>query len=175
VFVIVPATSEPALVTALDLGADGGTGSEASPELIAAQGDALVRRFRGAELAAGPRLVRLRDLTIDFDRRRVMRGAEALELTRSEFDILGMLARNPGRVVSASEILEATGQQAHSEAQARLIVKVHISHLRQKLEAATSQRYLQTIRGVGYLLERRESRRDRALEDVTDDSSSSPG
>ncbi|MGH2626497.1 MAG: winged helix-turn-helix domain-containing protein, partial [Anaerolineales bacterium] len=102
-------------------------------------------------------VVHLRDLTIDFDRRRVSRGGKVVDLTRTEFDILGVLARNPGKVVSAAEILNAIGQFVSSESQARVIVKVHISHLRQKLEADNAERYVETIRGVGYLLERRES------------------
>jgi two-component system OmpR family response regulator len=156
ILVLSPTTEDSAVLAALELGADVCLSAESSAEVVAAQGTALVRRWRERAAPSEPAVVRLRDLTIDFDRRRVSRGANVLELTRTEFDILGMLARNPGRVVSASEILASVGQYARSEAQARVIVKVHLSHLRQKIEAGGSGPYIETIRGVGYLLERRE-------------------
>ncbi len=156
ILVLSPTLEDSAVLAALELGADVCLSAESSADVVAAQGNALVRRWKERTATAEPSVVRLRDLTIDFDRRRVSRGSEVLELTRTEFDILGMLARNPGRVVSASEILASVGQYARSEAQARVIVKVHLSHLRQKIEAGGAGPYIETIRGVGYLLERRE-------------------
>jgi DNA-binding response OmpR family regulator len=158
--VLGPTMSESTVLPALELGVDCCMSADISTEVIAAQAQALLRRFREDVGTVEEPVLRLRDLTIDFDRRRVSRGSDVLDLTRTEFDILGMLARNPGRVVSASEILAAIGQYARSEAQARVIVKVHISHLRQKLEAGVSHAYVETIRGVGYLLERREGGED---------------
>lgn len=79
---------------------------------------------------------------------------QPVDLTRSEFDILTLLARNAGRVMTPMEILSGIGQSPASEAQARGMVKVHLSHVRQKLGAAQAGEYVATVRGIGYAFER---------------------
>ncbi len=158
VLVVAPNGDDQAVLAALNAGADACLGSSVMPEVLAAQVDALYHRSRRRPTASEDLVIAVRDLLVDFARRRVTRTGRALPLTRTEFDILGVLVRNPGRVVSGTEVLSAIGQFVSSEAQARLIVKVHLSHLRQKLGAHPSGReYVQTIRGVGYLLDRREA------------------
>jgi two-component system response regulator MprA len=154
--VLLPVNQDQSMQRALELGADFCLSAGLPGPLIAAQADALVRHRQRQEGKPISSTVSFRDLVIDFDRRSVRRGGKAIPLTRTEFDVLGVLARNMGRVVSAGEIAAELGQIVTTEAQARVLVKVHISHLRQKLDTPGRPPYLQTIRGVGYLLERRE-------------------
>jgi DNA-binding response OmpR family regulator len=91
----------------------------------------------------------LEELIVDFDRRAVrVRGAEA-NLTFVEFEILGALARNPGRVFTRDQLLARIwGDAAYRDPRT---IDVHIRHLREKLEQnAKSPEYIFTVRGVGY-------------------------
>lgn len=165
---VTPSLAEEPVLAAFNLGVDACLPADCSAEIIAAQADSLIRQRQQFATPAQASVVQVRDVVIDFDRRRVTRAGQPIELTRTEFDILGVLARNPGRVVSASEILGNIGQFVASEAQARVIVKVHISHLRQKLDVPGAPPYVETIRGVGYLLERRETTNGPTAEEVDD-------
>jgi len=88
-------------------------------------------------------------LVIDFSRRTVeVRGQEA-GLTFVEFEILGALARNPGRVFSRDQLLSRVwGDAAYRDPRT---IDVHIRHLREKLERdPKTPEYIFTVRGVGY-------------------------
>jgi DNA-binding response OmpR family regulator len=89
------------------------------------------------------------DVVIDFDKRTVrVRGGEAA-LTFVEFEILGALARNSGRVFTRDQLLARVwGDAAYRDPRT---IDVHIRHLREKLERdAKSPEYIFTVRGVGY-------------------------
>jgi DNA-binding response OmpR family regulator len=89
------------------------------------------------------------ELKIDFAKRTVhLRGAEA-RLTFVEFEILGALATNPGRVFSRDQLLgRIWGDAAYRDPRT---IDVHIRHLREKLEQdAKAPEYIFTVRGVGY-------------------------
>jgi two-component system, OmpR family, response regulator len=88
------------------------------------------------------------DLVVDEAARTAVRDGVAVELTRTEFDLLVALGRNLGTVVSKSRLLALVwGFETYDEN----LVEVHISALRRKLEAA-GPRLVQTVRGVGYVL-----------------------
>jgi two-component system, OmpR family, response regulator len=88
------------------------------------------------------------DLVVDEAARTALRDGVAIELTRTEFDLLVALGRNLGTVVSKSRLLALVwGFETYDEN----LVEVHISALRRKLEAA-GPRLVQTVRGVGYVL-----------------------
>ena len=88
-------------------------------------------------------------LTIDFDRRMVTLGEGEIGVTYVEFEILGALARAPGRVLSRETLLEHVW--GDSEYRDPRTVDVHIRHLREKLEQDPKQpEFLFTVRGVGY-------------------------
>lgn len=145
-------------MTALDAGAVAVLPASAAPELAAAQAAAMLR---AAQERAGENVSEIiaGDLAIDFDRRLVLYGGIRVDLTKSEFDILSLLARNAGRVLGPAEIVGGIGQTPESSAQARGMVKVHISHLRTKLASLGAVDFVVTVRGVGYLFERREPAR----------------
>lgn len=89
------------------------------------------------------------DLTIDFDRRLVTLAGEEIKVTYVEFEILGALARSPGRVLSRETLLEHVW--GDSEYRDPRTVDVHIRHLREKIERDPKEpEFLFTVRGVGY-------------------------
>lgn len=100
--------------------------------------------------------VRVLDLLIDGDRRRVELRGEEVATTFVEFEILSALARSPGRVFSREMLLTRVwGDSSYRDPRT---VDVHIRHLREKLERDPKDpEYLFTVRGVGYRFRDRES------------------
>lgn len=92
---------------------------------------------------------RFGELEIDFGARRVLLGGAAVELTRSEFALLEVLARHPDRAISDRDLLGAMwGRPWQGDTSA---LQVHVSRLRHKLgEAGSRQRYVRTVHGFGY-------------------------
>jgi two-component system KDP operon response regulator KdpE len=90
-------------------------------------------------------------LCIDFPGRRVWVGGDEIKLTRKEFDLLRLLARNAGKVLTHDHLLrEVWGQAYVKETQ---YLRVHIGHLRQKLgDDPNAPRFVWTEPGVGYRL-----------------------
>jgi DNA-binding response OmpR family regulator len=89
------------------------------------------------------------ELTIDFDRRQVTLGHDEIRVTYVEFEILGALARSPGRVLTRETLLEHVW--GDSEYRDPRTVDVHIRHLREKIERDPKEpEFLFTVRGVGY-------------------------
>jgi two-component system KDP operon response regulator KdpE len=136
-------------VTALDLGADDYvTKPFDTEELLARLRVAL--RHRGVSETA-PRVVRRGDLAIDLDRRIVFRAGEELHLTRKEHDVLAVLARHIGRVVTHARIIAAAwgGEEDPRVEYLRIVIR----NLRQKLEApGPVGSVISNELGVGYRL-----------------------
>jgi DNA-binding response OmpR family regulator len=111
---------------------------------------AALRRSRMVERASGDSgAIETGELIIDFDRRMVTLAGEEIKVTYVEFEILGALARSPGRVLSREILLEHVW--GGSDYRDPRTVDVHIRHLREKLEKdAKEPEYLFTVRGVGY-------------------------
>jgi DNA-binding response OmpR family regulator len=107
----------------------------------------VLRRVEAKE--APPDLIDAGGVSIDLVRMRVTVDGRPVELTATEFDLLVTLAREPGRVFTRSQLLDAIHGEAF-EAFERAI-DAHIKNLRRKIEPdARSQSYIQTIYGVGY-------------------------
>jgi len=135
-------------VTALDEGADDYvTKPFGSEELLARVRAALRRKSASDQPASGQ--WRRGDLVIDFDRRRVVRGDEEIRLTPKEFELLSLLARQPGRVLTSRAILKSIwGPNAVDQPEH---VRVLMGQLRKKLEREPARpRYLITEPWVGY-------------------------
>lgn len=112
------------------------------PELLA-RIEVLLRRTWSTR---GDRVVG--DLVIDDHSHTVSRGGECVDLTRTEYMLLGALAEHPGRVLTKPQLLSKVwGFDAYG----RNVVEVHISALRRKLEAH-GPRVIHTVRGTGYVL-----------------------
>lgn len=137
-------------IGALDLGADDYVTKPFSAGELLARVRALLRRARQGGQAAHP-VITAGDLEIDIGQRRVRRAGEEIELTRLEFDILAYLARNADLVVTSKMILEEVWGPEYADSQDTQTLRVHISHLRRKIEPHPSvPRYLLTEPGVGY-------------------------
>ncbi len=138
-------------IVGLELGADDYLAKPFNPRELLARVRAVLRRS-GAGAAPRPRF-RAGRLEIDFDAREVTLGGTRQALTSYEFDLLAVLARAAGRVLSRDQLLDAL-KGAQYEAFDRSI-DVHISKLRAKLEANPKEpRYIKTVRGAGYVLMR---------------------
>lgn len=134
-------------IAALDLGADDYLTKPFSTGELLARIRALLRRTQGAdatvtELSSG-------DLHIDFAKRSVDVEGEPVRLTRTEFDILAVLARNAGRVVTSGMLLDSVwGPEYVGDTQT---LRVHVSHLRRKIESPGDvSRHILTEPGVGF-------------------------
>lgn len=136
-------------IQALDLGADDYLTKPFSTGELLARIRALLRRTAGLDMSAAETSVG--DLHIDFGKRAVTVAGEAVRLTRIEFDILALLARNAGRVVTSRMLLESVwGPDYVGDTQT---LRVHVSHLRQKIEAPGDvPRLILTEPGVGFRL-----------------------
>ncbi len=125
--------------------------------------DYLVKPFDFGELLArlrvlirrGPVLhsefLEVGNLRVDSSTRRVTRAGRQVELTAREFDVLEVLARNPGRLVSRAQLLEAVWEKDFEGSPN--IVDVYIGYLRIKLDHPRSPRLIRTVRGKGFVLE----------------------
>jgi DNA-binding response OmpR family regulator len=143
--------SETDKVAGLEVGADDYITKPFSMREFRSRVKAALRRSRmgsenGGETSGA---IETGELTIDFDRRMVTLGNDEIKVTYVEFEILGALARSPGRVLTREILLEHVW--GDSDYRDPRTVDVHIRHLREKLEQDPKEpEYLFTVRGVGY-------------------------
>ena len=135
-------------VVGLELGADDYVTKPFSPrELTARVGAVLRRQARDTDAE----VLRAGDLTLDVPRLRTEVSGRGVSLTATEFQLLTALARQPGRVFTRSQLLDAIHGVAF-ESYERAI-DAHVKNIRRKLEPdPRSPRYLLTVYGVGYRL-----------------------
>jgi two-component system, OmpR family, response regulator MprA len=93
--------------------------------------------------------LRARGVRIDLARRRVSRDNRFIRLTPREFDLLRVLVRNEGRVLTRSEIYERVW--GYDFGRTSNALGVYVGYLRRKLEAEGEPRMIHTVRGVGYV------------------------
>lgn len=103
-----------------------------------------------SNLRQEPTILRVRDLELNLRSREVHRAGKPLKLTTHEFELLELLCRHPGRVITRSVILEqAWGMHIDSLSN---VIDVHIYRLRRKLEKPHLPPMIRTVRGIGYAL-----------------------
>ena len=132
-------------IVGLELGADDYLPKPFNPHELAARIRAVLRRLESQSEAA-PRRLEVNGVTLDYAARQVYVDDRQVELTTLEFDILEMLMRAAGRVLSRDAIIEKLYDREATAFDRS--INVHISHLRKKLEAERT--LIKTIRGVGY-------------------------
>ena len=139
-------------IVGLEIGADDYLPKPFEPRELVARIQTVLRRLKpngnghAAVLSAAPTL-KFEGLEIDTARRSVLRQGEAIELTGTEYELLAMLAREPGRVFSRDDILnQLRGHEADLYTRA---VDIVVSRLRRKLEPLDC---IKTLRNAGYSL-----------------------
>jgi two-component system response regulator MprA len=136
-------------VSGLDAGADDYLPKPFSLDELLARLRSLLRRSTFDDTDEIPQVI-VEDLVIDEAARRAWRGERELELTKTEFDLLELLARNTGVVLSHSNIYDQIwGYDFGPDSKA---LAVYIGYLRRKTEEGGEARLIQTVRGVGYTL-----------------------
>lgn len=149
-------------VAGLELGADDYVTKPFEPREVVARVGAVLRRTRaesGIE-AGGPDPTgrtassrRILDLDISEAEREVRRGSQALDLTRTEFDLLVVLAEHPGHVLSRRQLAERLFGGTYEESDRT--IDSHVRNLRRKLGTRPDDGvYVETVRGVGYRVAR---------------------
>jgi two-component system copper resistance phosphate regulon response regulator CusR len=133
-------------VKGLELGADDYlTKPFAFVELLA-RVRALLRRGQPA-----PEKLQVAELTLDSLRRKVTRDGETIELAPKEYGILEYMMRNKGRPLSRTMIVEHVWDMDYDGL--TNIVDVYIRHLRSKIDDRYQQKLIQTVRGIGYMID----------------------
>jgi DNA-binding response OmpR family regulator len=135
-------------VVGLELGADDYVTKPFSPRELEARVRAVLRR---QSRDSDAEVLRAGDLQLDLPRLRTEVGGRAVELTATEFQLLAALARQPGRVFTRAQLLDAIHGVAF-ESYERAI-DAHVKNIRRKIEPdPRTPRYLLTVYGVGYRL-----------------------
>jgi two-component system alkaline phosphatase synthesis response regulator PhoP len=143
-------TDESDKLVGLELGADDYVTKPFSPKELVARVRAVLRRAQAADTQPADELV-VGALRLDLPRRRVALDGRPIELTATEFDLLVALARQPGRVFTRSQLLDAIHGEAYAAYERA--IDAHVKNIRRKLEPDPRHpRYLLTVLGVGYRL-----------------------
>jgi two-component system KDP operon response regulator KdpE len=136
---------EDAKVRALAAGADDYVTKPFGPRELIARLEAVLRRS-GAEPEDA--VITADGLELDLAARVVRRDGDEIHLTPREFDVLRMLARNRGRLITHRELLSAVWGPGYSDD--TQVLRAHVANLRRKIEPADGPRYIKTDPGVGY-------------------------
>lgn len=134
-------------------------------ELLARVGALLRRRSAGSEHP--PTQLRVADLDMDLLARRAQRAGQRLDLTAKEFNLLALLLRRRGQILSRTTLAEQVwGMNFDSDTN---VVEVAVRRLRAKLDDPFPTKLLHTVRGMGYVLEERSAERapERPLEQAS--------
>jgi DNA-binding response OmpR family regulator len=141
--------SEDDRIIGLELGADDYVAKPFRPREVVARVQSLLRRAP-AQQSAPPPPITVGELKINCWGRSVHLRGKSVDLTATEFRILAVLARSPGRVFTREELL-ARAFGPDYDGMDRTI-DVHVTNLRRKIETNSEHRYVVTVHGVGYRL-----------------------
>ena len=134
-------------IVGLELGADDYVVKPFSPKELVARVRAVLRRTDAR--GAGPEVLRVSDVEMDVPRMRVTVDGRPVDLTPTEFQLLAAFLREPGRVFTRAQLLDAlhsTTIESYERA-----IDAHVKNIRKKIEPAPGRpRYLLTVHGVGY-------------------------
>jgi DNA-binding response OmpR family regulator len=136
-------------VVGLEMGADDYVVKPFSAREVVARIRAVLRRSSGAQRAESGGAVEIGELRLDADRRSAALAGEELDLTRREFELLELLMREAGTVVTRERLIDEVWDVNWFGSTKTL--DVHVSSLRRKLgEDSAAPRFIHTVRGVGF-------------------------
>ena len=145
-------------IAGLEAGADDYLAKPFEPKELLLRINAILRRApEPAPADLAPKVLRLGDIRYDIDRGEMWRGQEPVRLTATESQLMRIFAATPGEPITRARLVEELGRGGGhgtdgGQAQDRA-VDVQITRLRRKIETDPRQpRYLQTVRGAGYML-----------------------
>jgi len=142
--------AESDIVEGLNLGADDYMVKPFSIHELLARLRAILRRTQGETISE----LKVADLTMDLKSRKVFRGRKRIDLTPKEYALLEYLIRNEGQILTRTMISE-TIWDYHFDSLTN-VIDVHVYHLRNKIDNGFKPKLLHTIKGVGYVLEKRD-------------------
>ncbi|WP_026529219.1 response regulator transcription factor [Butyrivibrio sp. VCD2006] len=142
-------------ILGLNIGADDYMVKPFNPLEIVARANSLLRRFYqlgSGDVPAGA-VYTIGELTLDVEKARLMKNGREILITPTEFKILTLLMKNPGRVFTKVQIYEYINGEYYESDDNTLMV--HMSKLRDKIEDdSKNPGYIKTVRGLGYKMER---------------------
>jgi two-component system phosphate regulon response regulator OmpR len=140
-------------IAGLEAGADDYLVKPFEPKELLLRINAILRRVPEAKTAdAGPKVLILGPVRYDVERGEMWRGDSPVRLTATEALLMRIFSARPGEALSRIQLVDELGRSG-GQAQERA-VDVQITHLRRKIESDPKQpRYLQTVRGAGYMLQ----------------------
>lgn len=133
-------------VTGLQTGADDYVAKPFAIEELLARMEVIFRRVS----KNNNRWMKFKDITLDIEGRIVKKGEEIIELTNTEFQLLVTLIKNKNKVLTRDILLDSVWGY-NSEAETN-IVDVYVRYVRNKLDQNDKEKYIQTVRGVGYVM-----------------------
>lgn len=154
ILILTAKTDEFDKVLGLELGADDYMTKPFSPRELIARIKAILRRVDAIyeNRLEQEKRIQVGDLLIDLEGYEVMHKQRRLDLTPKEFELLVFMANNRGKVLSRDQLLNTVWNYDYI-GDSR-IVDVHVSHLRDKIEAdSRNPVYIKTVRGIGYKFE----------------------
>lgn len=135
-------------ITGLDNGADDFITKPFSIKELMARIKTVLRRYDMTKIDKRDDRIEIGNIIVDMQKMEVIKDGTKVDLTLKEFELLKLLIKNPGRVISREEILDKVwGYEFYGETRT---VDVHIRYLRKKLNNNTDDKIIETIRGVGY-------------------------
>lgn len=138
-------------IDGFEAGADDYLAKPFEPKELLLRINAILRRVPQARVEAPPKVLHLGPVRYDIDRGEMWRGADPVRLTATEAALMRIFSAQPGNAVSRDRLVSELGRDDAAQERA---VDVQITRLRRKIEADPKQpRYLQTVRGEGYMLQ----------------------
>jgi DNA-binding response OmpR family regulator len=139
-------------VSGLDSGADDYIPKPFAIEELLARIRVVFRRREDSVGEQSGSLIAFQDLSVNLDSRIVSKGSESIELTKREYDLLVAFMNNPNRVMTRETLLDKVwGFEAVVDTN---VVDVYVRYLRNKIDSPGEASYIQTQRGIGYVMRR---------------------